>query len=84
MNYNIGQMKIDEVTIGRALKTARQKAGLTQADVARKFAVTPQAVGYWEVGKTSPSLVTLVTLSRLYKIPTDTLLGLDQNWGNNE
>ena len=81
-------MKVDEVTIGRALKTARQKVGLTQADVAKKFAVTPQAVGYWEVGKTSPSLVALVKLSRLYNAPTDVLLGLDKgrriNWDNNE
>lgn len=75
-DYNTKYMKIDEVTIGAALKAARQKAGLTQSDVAKKFSVSPQAVGYWEVGKTSPSLVNLAKLSRLYKAPTDALLGL--------
>lgn len=87
-DYNTKYMKIDEATIGAALKTARQKVGLTQADVAKNFSVTPQAVGYWEVGKTSPSLVNLAKLSRLYKAPTDAILGLGNGrytkHGNNE
>lgn len=61
------------------LRRARLNASLTQVEVAHKLGVTQQAVGSWETGKASPNGVVLAKLSRLYKTPTDALLGLDSN-----
>lgn len=61
------------------IRVARRLAGYTQVDVARRLKVTQQAVGTWETGKASPNGLVLAKLSRLYKTPTDALLGLDAN-----
>lgn len=57
------------------LKQARASAKLTQADVARKFDVSPQAVSQWERGEAVPEQDKLLPLAQLYGIDTAWLLG---------
>lgn len=59
------------------LQTARKKAGKTQAEVARQFGVTPQAVSAWERGDAVPENDKLLPLAQLYGVQTDWLLGRD-------
>lgn len=53
----------------------RNKAGLSQEELAEKIYVTRQAVSRWETGETLPNAETLKQLSRLYNVSINTLLG---------
>ena len=56
------------------LKYLREKADITQAELAQKLDVTQQAVGRWERGQTSPDYETLKKLSVLFDVSVDYLL----------
>lgn len=63
--------------IGENIRTTREKNGLTQAVLAKKLGISRSAVNAWELGVSIPSAQYLVELSRLFKVSTDYLLGLD-------
>ena len=52
----------------------RNKAGLSQDELAKKTYVTRQAVSRWENGETIPNVDTLKLLSELFDVSIDTLL----------
>ena len=53
----------------------RNKAGLSQDELAEKVYVTRQAVSRWENGETIPNTETLKLLSKLFDVSINTLLG---------
>ena len=53
----------------------RNKAGLSQDELAEKVFVTRQAVSRWENGETTPNTETLKLLSKLFDVSINTLLG---------
>ena len=53
----------------------RNKAGLSQEELAEKVFVTRQAVSRWEKGETVPNTETLKLLSSLFDVSINTLLG---------
>lgn len=53
----------------------RNKAGLSQDELAEKVYVTRQAVSRWENGDTTPNTETLKLLSKLFDVSINTLLG---------
>lgn len=55
---------------------ARDKSGLTMADVAEILGVSIMSVYKWENGDKSPRLCHLIPLARIYGVTTDYLLGL--------
>lgn len=55
--------------------SARERAGMTQAEVARAVGVDQSAVSLWETGKTSPRAALLPQLARIYGCTVDDLLG---------
>ena len=57
------------------LRQLREKAGLTQDQLAEKAMVTRQAVSRWENGDTQPNTDTLKILSREFNVSINTLLG---------
>ena len=57
------------------LQSARKRAGKTQAEVARAFGVTPQAISQWERGEAIPEHDKLLPLARLYGVEATWLLG---------
>jgi repressor LexA len=59
------------------LRALRKRQGLTQAELARSLAVTQQAVGKWENGRSFPDAETLVALHRYFEVSLDFLLGED-------
>ncbi len=59
-------------TIGDKIATARKSIFLSQADLAQKISISPQAVGKWERGESMPDIT---TLNRLAEI-----LGVDLNY----
>ena len=60
--------------ISEKLKDARQKAGMTQDQVAEKIMVSRVTVSHWENGKSLPDIVSLISLSDLYNITLDELV----------
>ena len=53
----------------------RNKAGLSQDELAEKVYVTRQAVSRWENGETTPNTETLKRLSKVFDVSINTLLG---------
>lgn len=54
----------DEFAIAKAVIAARNRAGLTQADLARKMGTTQPVVARMEGGRVQPSLRTLHRLAQ--------------------
>jgi transcriptional regulator with XRE-family HTH domain len=46
------------------IREARLRAGITQAELARRVATTQSAIARWEAGRAQPSLETLARLVR--------------------
>src|SRR5699024_2273062 len=65
--------------IGKKLKEKRQKANLTQKELAEILHVSRQTISSWEVGRTYPDLDVLVAISELYGTPLDDLLKEDSS-----
>lgn len=62
--------------MGAALKEARLRAGLTQAQAAEKVGLAAGVYGRLERGGMMPSVQTLRRISTVLKVPSDGLLGL--------
>lgn len=60
--------------IAQRIKAARLAKGLTQADVAQKLGITPQAISNFERGKNRISNDILRSLCELYDISADIIL----------
>jgi transcriptional regulator with XRE-family HTH domain len=63
--------------LGDAAREARQRGGLTQADVAERIEVATEVYGRLERGLLMPSVPTLRRLCMALKLTADALLGLD-------
>ena len=59
------------------IKLLREKAGLTQSDIARAFGLTRSSVNAWEMGLSVPSTQYIVELAKLFNVSTDYLLGME-------
>ena len=60
--------------IGKKLKDARIKSGMTQEAVAEEIQVSRQTISNWENEKSYPDIVSVIHLSDLYRISLDELL----------
>lgn len=64
-----------EIKFSIHLKTLREDAGLTQAQLAEKLHTTQRKVSYWENGKIEPDLASLWNIADLFGVSIDELLG---------
>ena len=64
-----------EDSIGKRIMHHRKNLGFTQDQLAEKLGVTAQAVSKWENDQSCPDISMLVTLSDIFGITTDALLG---------
>ena len=62
--------------VGERIRSLRDKAGFSQAELARKLGVTRSSVNAWESGLSAPTSLYLVELAKLFHVSTDYLLGL--------
>ncbi len=58
--------------IGNKIATARKNINLSQAELAQKISISPQAVGKWERGESMPDIKTLIRIAEI--------LGVDLNY----
>src|SRR5690242_1268791 len=59
------------------LRSAREKAGLLQAQLAAGVGVNPSTVSHWESGRRKPSLPLLTRIAELTFTNTDDLLQIE-------
>ena len=63
------------------LKTARELAGLTQVEAAKRIGVTPDTVGNYERGKSYPDIPVLRKIEEVYHVNYDNLIFLPLDFG---
>lgn len=61
------------MTLREKLIVSRNKAGLSQMELANQLGVSRQAVSRWESGDTTPTMDKLKTLARIYGVSLDWL-----------
>ena len=66
------------VNFGNTLKELRQRAGMTQKDLASKVGVTKSVISYYELSERSPSPEMLMKLAAVFHVSTDFLLGFQK------
>lgn len=65
---------MDLCAIGARIKTAREKAGMTQEDLAAALEMSPTHISVIERGVKSPKLETLVRIANILHVSSDALL----------
>ncbi len=58
------------------LKFLREKAGISQAYLAKKLSLTRASVNAWEMGLSVPSTPLIAELANIFHVTTDYLLGV--------
>ena len=79
VDYLLGAEESGETSItdcGSIIKELRKETGMTQEELGEKLGVIKQTVSSWEKGISEVNNDTLITLSRLFGVSTDYLLGL--------
>lgn len=69
--------------IHERLRIARENADLKQTDVAKLTNINNKTLSGYENGVSNPDPDTIATLAQLYKVTTDYLLGLTNDYTNN-
>lgn len=65
---------INKRHVGKRIACGRKKLNLSQADLADKMNVSPQAISKWETGTALPDIELLLALSNLFKVSINELL----------
>lgn len=65
-----------DMTIADALKRFREEKKLTQAELADKLGIFPQAYYRYEKGKIFPPVLLIVKMAQAFDVSADYLLGL--------
>ncbi len=62
------------------IKELRMEKNLSQAQLAKELKgfVSPSAIGFWELGKRSPTLDALLVLAEYFNVSLDYLAGLEE------
>lgn len=63
--------------LGQRINELRLKFGWSQVELGKRLSVTKQTVSNWENENILPSIEMLMRLSKVFNVPTDYLLGLD-------
>lgn len=69
------------VDFGNNLKTLRLRENMTQAQLAQKLGLTKSVISAYETGLRLPSYDVLIHISKIFKVSTDYLLGVESQQG---
>lgn len=67
----------DKAKLAERLRLLRERAGLTQRDVANKLMKERSTYSYYEIGRTEPTFFTLLALSDIFGVSFETLISDD-------
>ncbi len=66
------------IDFGNTLKTLRIQHHMTQEQLAQKLYLTKSVISAYETGIRMPSYDVLINVSKVFKVSTDFLLGLEK------
>ena len=69
-------------SFGERLKKARERKGLTQAQVMKLTSITDKSLSRYENGASAPDPDTILELIRLYDVSADFIMGLSPIMGH--
>lgn len=61
------------------IKILREKAEMTQAELAKRLGLSRAAINAWEMGITTPSTPYVIRLAQIFHVSTDYLFGLSSS-----
>lgn len=64
------------LNIADRVRYLRDKAGMTQTDLARKLGISRSAVNSWEMSLSTPSLANIVAMAQIFRVSADYLLSV--------
>ncbi|MBQ7788978.1 MAG: helix-turn-helix transcriptional regulator [Clostridia bacterium] len=62
------------LNVADRIRYLREKAGMTQTDLANKLGISRSAVNSWEMSLSSPSLTNIIEMSRIFHVSSDYIL----------
>ena len=62
--------------IADRIRYLRDKAGLTQTDLAKKLGISRSAVNSWEMSLSSPSIANIIEMTQIFHVSSDYLLSI--------
>lgn len=63
--------------LGQRIMEMRTAFGWSQVELGKRLGVAKQTISNWENDNIQPSIEMLIRLSRIFRVSTDYLLGLD-------
>lgn len=66
--------------IADRIRFLRNRQGLSQADLAKLLRITRSSVNAWELGISTPSTATVISLAQIFHVSADYLLELDDSY----
>lgn len=69
-------------SFGERLKRARERKGLTQAQVMKLTSISDKSLSRYETGSTAPDPETILELILLYDVSSDYIMGLSSVMGH--
>lgn len=65
--------------IADRIRYLRDKAGMTQTDLAKRLGISRSAVNSWEMSLSSPSLSNIVEMTQIFHVSADYLLSMSDH-----
>ena len=66
--------------ISREIKRIRKEDGITQKTLAQAIGTTCDCIGFWEHGRSEPSITEIIALAKYFGVTTDYLLGVADSY----
>lgn len=62
--------------IADKIRYLRDKAGMTQTDLAKRLGISRSAVNSWEMSLSSPSVANIIEMTQIFHVSADYLLSI--------
>ena len=66
------------MTIGEIIKSLRNEYNMTQTELANLLYTSQDTISLWERGKSLPDVKAVISMTKIFKVSADYLLGLEQ------
>ena len=68
------------MTFQERLKELRKEDGITQKTLAEAIGTTCDCIGFWEHGRSEPSITEIIALAKYFGVTTGYLLGIADSY----